>query len=209
MGTSFRIAASFHGIILSEYFTSDMEIEEEKGGRPETSASSDELRGRLVVVVLMLGMMLMLGFVAFLGYRAYENRSGSRASIADIRMTVSEEPEVKSDPVSPEIKEKQEESAPVVDQKEIKVVVLNGGGAKGAAGVLADSLNKAGYVGVTAGNADGDYSGVTVFYQEGNESAAKVVLSNVVKSYPKATISLADPKRKETGAKSVVVILGK
>ena len=209
MGTGFRVAVSFHGIILSEYFTSDMEIEEEKGSRPETNVSRDELRGRLVVVVLVFGTMLMLGFIVFLGYRAYENRSGSKASIADIRMTVSKEPEAKPEEILPEIKENIEESTPVVDQKEVKIMVLNGGGAKGAAGALADSLNKAGYVGVTAGNADGNYSGVTVFYQEGKESAAKTVLSNVAKSYPGAAVVPSDPKRKETGINMVVVVLGK
>lgn len=192
----------------------------EKGTENQAEAMSaasrkphDEFWGGLIIFSLVLGAFLALGFFAFLGYRSYEQRSRSGMSIADIPKSGIPEtevvPESAEDGGSTGEKSASEASEAVTDAKQTAVSVLNGGGAKGSAGVLADFLKKAGYAKVTAGNADGDYSGVAVFYQKGQESVAKSVLADVAKKYPKAAIANADASRKETSASPITVILGK
>lgn len=168
----------------------------------------DELFGRLVVVVLVLGLFSVLGFFVFLGYRIYENRRDDDPSIADIPKHEQQTEVVQEVRESAESKSSEEVSEQP-DAKQSTISVLNGGGAKGSAGMLADILKKAGFSKVTAGNADGDYAGVTVFYQEGQESGAKAVLADIVKQYPKAVVSKADPNRKETGVAPITVVIGK
>jgi len=173
--------------------------------------SHDELFGRLLVVALFLGALLAVGFFFFLGYRVYEQRLENTFSIADMQESGASEQGTESESEKNEENTKEQVSteASVADVKQAMLSVLNGGGAKGTAGVLADFLKGSGYAKVTAGNAEGDYSGVTIFYQEGQESAAKAVLADIAKKYPKAVISKADPKRKETVSVPVTVVLGK
>jgi hypothetical protein len=169
----------------------------------------DELFGRLVLVFLVLGVLSMVGFLVFLGYRVYDQRSGNVPSIADIPKTkVPVEPEAVSSPdVEPE--KKVESEIPLIEAKNVSISVLNGSGIKGAAGALAENLKKVGFVKTIAGDAGGNYSGVTVFYRNGQDVAAKTVLSEVVKQYPKAVLAPTDPKRTETGTAPIVVLLGK
>jgi hypothetical protein len=172
------------------------------------SKPHDEFFGGLVISILVLSVFLTLGFFAFLGYRIYDQRSGESLSISEITISEPENvPNFEQNEAAAE--EKTPENVATTDVKQLAVSVLNGGGAKGSAGVLVDILKKAGFSKVTAGNADGDYVGVIVFYQKEQESGAKEVLSDIAKQYPKATISKADPNRKETGAVMITVVIGK
>jgi hypothetical protein len=191
-----------------------MDVEKNSVNKGSESSSDipvkphDEFFGGLVISALALGVLLALGFFAFLGYRIYDQRSSESLSIAEITVPESEDvPESGQDEIV--VEEKVPENAVAADAKQLAVSVLNGGGAKGSAGVLADALKKAGFSKTTAGNADGDYSGITVFYQEGQESGAKAVLADIVKQYPKAVVSKVDPNRKETGAAPITVVIGK
>lgn len=178
-------------------------------GHPEPSPEShDELWGRLIVATLLFGLLAALGFFAFLGYRIYDGRHEDGPSIADLpRSSAPAEPAPEA-VATAEDKPVSEPSAPV-DAKQTTVSVLNGGGAKGSAGTLAEFLKQGGYAKAVAGNASGDYVGVTVFHGPGQEAAAKAVLAEVMKKYPKASVSLADEKRPETGSSPVTVIIGK
>lgn len=93
--------------------------------------------------------------------------------------------------------------------KKLTISVLNGGGAKGSAGILADTLKKEGYTGVSPGNTIKDYSGVTVYYAANLEKEAESVKGSVIKKYPQVTLSAADAKNKETSASQITVIIGK
>ncbi|MBP9752006.1 MAG: LytR C-terminal domain-containing protein [Candidatus Moranbacteria bacterium] len=181
----------------------------ERGQERPFEKSHDEFFGRLIVAILVLGVLFVIGFLSFLGYRIYGQHFEGTVSIADIPKTGTvADSEVVPSPDMGSEKEPEPETPPV-DVKNLSISVLNGGGAKGSAGILAEELKKADFLKVVAGNAEGDYTGVTVFYQEGQETPAKTVLSDVVKKYPKAALSPVDPKRSETGGTPVVVILGK
>lgn len=168
---------------------------------------NDELWGRMVIIVLVLGLVSMLGFFALIGYQVYDERSEEGPSIAEMPKNAEPSAEVAKE-AAPAAETKPAVETPAADAKQTAVSVLNGGGAKGSAGVLADLLKQAGYAKVTAGNATGDYATTTVFYGTGQESVAKTILAEVVKKYPKATVVSADPKKAETATSTVVVIIG-
>ncbi len=173
-----------------------------------TVKSNDELWGKMVIVVFGLGLISMIGFFGFLGYQFYNQRSEEGPSIAE--MPKNEEPSAQPAAEAAPVTETQPaaEAAPAADAKQVAISVLNGGGAKGSAGVLADALKQAGYTKVTPGNATGDYAATTVFYGEGQEAAAKTILTEVVKKYPKATVAPADPKKADTTGSAVVIVIG-
>lgn len=191
-----------------------MKTEQTSGDMPEVGAapraiakSNDELWGKMVIVVFGLGLVSMIGFFGFLGYQFYDQRSEEGPSIAEMPKNEesSTEPATEAAPVA---ETQPAAETPATDAKQVAIAVLNGGGAGGSAGVLADALKQAGYTKTTAGNATGDYAGVTVFYGAGQESAAKTILTEVVKKYPKATVAPADPKKADTTGSAVVVVIG-
>lgn len=178
---------------------------------PAAKKSNDELWGKMVIVVLLLGLLASVGFLALLGYRIYDERSAPSPSIAEIPKNP--EPIAQSE----DTKTPATETAPVtetektpasVDAKQTEITILNAGGGGGVAGQLASSLKEAGYTKTTAGNSSATYTGVTVFYKAGQESPAKAILAEVVKKYPKATTAPADAKRPETGSAPVTIIIG-
>ncbi|MDP3957323.1 MAG: LytR C-terminal domain-containing protein, partial [bacterium] len=93
--------------------------------------------------------------------------------------------------------------------KKLGISVLNGGAAKGSAGVLANFLKQEGYSKTDLGNTLKDYAGVGVYYASGLEKEAEVIKESVVKKYPQVKILPADPQNKETSVSQITIILGK
>ena len=105
-----------------------------------------------------------------------------------------------------------EEKVSTVDTatvKEMAISVLNGGGAKGSAGVTATFLKGEGYTSVTAGNTLKDYTGVVIYFASSLDKEAEMIKATIVKKYPQATILPADAKNKETSVSPITIILGK
>lgn len=195
---------------------SDANGELPKGGENKKllPKSHDELWGRLVITVLLLGLLTMLGFFALIGYRIYDERNEKEASITALpKSEAMAEPGMDSDKSdgdrsATEAEKSAERISAPADAKQTDIAILNAGGGSGVAGQLATSLKEAGYAKTTAGNSSGSYAGVTVYYKEGQEAAAKTILVEVVKKYPKATVAPADPKKADTMGSAVVVIIG-
>lgn len=99
------------------------------------------------------------------------------------------------------------ESTLTVKQSDISV--LNGGAAKGSAGVLAEILKKNGYTKVTVGNTLLDYQGLVIYYSSGKEKEAEAVKALLAAKYAQTKIAPADTKNKETSTASLTVIVGK
>lgn len=97
---------------------------------------------------------------------------------------------------------------PETSAAKLNVKVLNGGGPKGSAGKLQEFLKKQGYTQTLLGNAEGDYTGVTVFYLDGNTENANGVKKTLSSEYSNIQVKAAAPKSEEAVA-SVVVIIGK
>lgn len=93
--------------------------------------------------------------------------------------------------------------------KKLEITVLNGGAAKGSAGLLADYLKKEGYSKTDSGNTVKDYEGIIIYYAAQLEKEAAVVKGSVAKKYPQVKVLPADVKNKETAVSQVTIILGK
>lgn len=175
---------------------------------PTASSARDELRGKFLIAAFALLGIAILAFAGFSGYRIVKSRSMEGVSISAIPKEV---PVEESDAVAIETIEPAEEKKPTetVDPKKTGVLVLNGGAAKGSAGTLGTTLEKAGYEKVEVGNATLDYTGTTVYSSKENKSVAEEVKKDILKQYPKAEWAEADPKKPETAKSDIVIVLGK
>lgn len=175
------------------------------------SSSGDDLRGKGILSGIILLLLAGVGFFVMLGYRVIQIGEDTRESIEGLAKT-SAVSDVAVEPVSvQEPATSPEESKPgndTVDKSTLEISVLNGGAAKGSAGTVAGLLVKAGFTKAVAGNADGDYSGVTVYHTD-REAAANAVKSSLDATYKGIRVTAADTSKPETKTDQVTVILGK
>ncbi len=99
-----------------------------------------------------------------------------------------------------------------VDRKKaqaLAIKVLNGGAAKGSAGVLVEFLKKSAFTQVTAGNTLNDYAGTTIYYAPQLEKEAGFVRDVMLKTYPKTEIQPSIKSNSETSQAPLTIIVGK
>lgn len=176
----------------------------------ESQASSvrESVWGTVVLTAMIVCLLLAAGWIAFLGYARWRmaKAAASRVSIAVLPSVPVSTPSETSDGtgslVSP---------APpaLIDTKALQVSVINGGGARGSAGTLGKLIQQAGYVKVTVGNAQRDYTGTTVLYTPELEREAKRLFVTVQAPFPKATLAPFDAQTKEASFSPLTVVLGK
>lgn len=153
-----------------------------------------------------------IGWVVYSQWRL-ERVAENQPSIATLPEPASGEqpaaPETESAP-APESKAESSDSADATaSAQKLTMSVLNGGGAKGSAGVLAELLKKDGYLKAQPGNTLKDYTGVTVYYATDMSKEAEVIKASVAKKYPQVTSAPADTKNKETSVSQITIIIGK
>lgn len=136
--------------------------------------------------------------IAVLSEQANEQQN---AAAADVTKTA------ESDQTKPSAGQADEDA--LVAVKKASVSVLNGGAAKGSAGLAVDFLKKEGYASVTPGNTLKDYAGTTLYYAVGLEKEAEIIKMTVIKKYPQVKTLPAEVKNKETSVAPVTLILGK
>jgi hypothetical protein len=193
---------------------------EEKEGSPQIE-NTPEVRSResLWGAVLLAGMLIfVVASVAVVGWIAYEKWHDGRIAKRQPSITVLPgQPSGEKDTVTGESAPTGENTAvqtPLADDsvaaaKKLGLSVLNGGGAKGSAGVLADFLKTEGYSKTSSGNTLKDYTGVSVYYASGLEKEAAVIKESVAKKYPQVKTLPADTNNKETTVSQITIILGK
>lgn len=103
----------------------------------------------------------------------------------------------------------QSDSAGLEAAKKLEISVLNGGAAKGSAGVLAEFLKTEGYSKVIAGNTAKDYAGIAIYHAANLEKEANAIRGSVAKKYPQVKVLPADTANKETTTFPVTIIIGK
>lgn len=170
----------------------------------------DTLLGWLLLVLVGLFFLAIFAFLFYIGQRFWWNK-GAQDTRSSIAVLSSEETVALVPAVEPSGETPPPAPAPpivAVDKKTLAVSVLNGGGAKGSAGVVADMLKKEGYEKTIIGNTVGNFTGVSIYYSTGNEAVAELLKAVIVKKYPEAKVLPADPKNSETNAKGIIVILG-
>lgn len=177
--------------------------------QPETHqamfSTRDKRRGELLIAFFILFGIAILTLAGLVSYRVVKVSSTEGVSITAIPKEGPAPDSVTDESVA------SEETTPVVapDPKQADILVLNGGAAKGSAGVLGSALEKLGYAKVEVGNATLDYIGVTVYSSKENKSVAEEVKKDILKRYPKAEWKTADPKKPETAKATIVIVLGK
>lgn len=183
----------------------------------KTGHSKESVYGTILLVALIVCMFVVLAGVGLVIHTKWQmNRQESARP--SIMLLATEQAADKKDAADQSmnsdvsVEQKVASDTPIdanVEVQKLKVSVLNGGGAKGSAAVVADFLKKEGYTQAVAGNATGDYAGVTVYYAAGSEAAAAMIKEVLAKKYPKATAKAALSDNKETATSLVTVILGK
>jgi hypothetical protein len=143
------------------------------------------------------------GYAAYIGWKTNKDQA-ARPSITELAVKSEEPRSVKE--VAPVA---EEAIVPVVDAKQKDISVLNGGAAKGTAGVVADVLKQAGYTKVIAGNTAKDYSGTVIYYAAGLEKEAAALKESLIKKYPAVSVQPVVASNKETSVAVLTVIIGK
>jgi len=173
-----------------------------------TLSSKDSLLGKGIAAFVILGVIAIAVFFGFLGYRLSVSWQDDRESIGTLPVVepTSRNPE----PVVQETNsdEEADQAEIEVDKASVEVTVLNGGAPAGTAGKVAGILKKDGFVKTEADDALFDYSGVTVYHGEGTLSAANAVREALLDAYGDIAVASADASKSETGAASVVVVVG-
>lgn len=180
--------------------------------------SRESLWGALLFAAMIVFVVASIGGIGWTAYSHWKKvrANGNNPSITGLlKETEQEMSGVASNEISPPLENEISENAKITNEetisaaKKLEVSVLNGGAAKGSAGVLADFLKKEGYLKTDMGNTQKDYTGVTIYYAAGLEKEVEAVKASVAKKYPQVKILPADSRNKETSVSQVTVILGK
>ncbi len=178
----------------------------------QESASREPLFGTLLFGGIALFVFLALALIGFWGYRGWQANKEQRDLPSIASLPITEEKET----VAPPVEEVKQEPIPEMSPeellkktKETSIQILNGGAAKGSAGVVGEALKKDGYTKVTVGNTTGNYTGTTVYFANDLEKEAEILKNALLKSYPKAQVKAALVDNKETSTAPLTVILGK
>lgn len=188
-------------------------------GSQMSEVSRSSSREPLWGAILFAGMLLFVIVSVFgVGWIAYTKWQSERIAKSHPSITVLSGQSKQEKSVAPVEPTKTTDSTKAVEPpvndsaaavKKLEITVLNGGGAKGSAGLLADFLKKEGYSKTDSGNTIKDYEGVVIYYAAQLEKEAAMVKGSVVKKYPQAKVLPADVKNKETAVSQVTIILGK
>jgi cytoskeletal protein RodZ len=95
-----------------------------------------------------------------------------------------------------------------VAKGDLSVRVLNGGAAKGSAGVVTELLTKAGFTKAVAGNATGDYQGMTVYCTKGKDTESKALADALAASYKEVTAKPIPENVSELAQATCTVVIG-
>jgi Na+-transporting methylmalonyl-CoA/oxaloacetate decarboxylase gamma subunit len=180
--------------------------------------SREPFFGAVLFAFMILFVVASIGGIGHIAYQRWQNEreAESRSSIVELFNGANEEtnnvvPTEVTTPLDDKTPDEtvKSDGADMAAAKKMEITVLNGGTAKGGAGVLADFLKKEGYLKTDMGNALKDYVGVTIYYAADLEKLAEVIRKSVVKKYSQVKILPADKTNKETLVSQVTIILGK
>ncbi|MGK2848486.1 MAG: LytR C-terminal domain-containing protein [Minisyncoccota bacterium] len=177
--------------------------------------SHESLWGALLFAIMIVFVLISIGGIGWVTYEQWQGtkRAEEQPSISELSQQVVPKETPSTEEVPKEevngIESSMSDPSAIEATKKIITSVLNGGGAKGSAGVLADTLKKDGYLHVTTGNTVQNYTGVTIYYASGQDKEAEILKKSVATKYPQVTLSTADPKNQETSLASLTVIIGK
>lgn len=177
--------------------------------------SRESLWGAVLFACMLLFVVASIGAVGWVTYRGWqsERAAKSQPSITVLSKQVGEEKNTVSEESAPASADTPAPKASVDESaaaaKKLEISILNGGAAKGSAGILVDFLKKEGYSKIVSGNTINNYTGIVIYYASGLEKEVAMVKESVAKKYPQVKTLPADAKNKETSVAQVTIILGK
>lgn len=181
----------------------------------QSRVSHEPFFGMLVFAALLLFTIVSLagiGWVMYSEWQASREHSG-QLSIATLpkEEQISDEALTDNNQGDPDqnVALQNSEEKPILAPKDVEVKVLNGGAAKGSAGIVTDVLKQAGYAKAIFGNATGDYSGVVVYHKVGLDREATAVKDALIKKYPVVTMKEAGTANTEVSVMPITVVVGK
>jgi hypothetical protein len=185
-------------------------IRDEKPQRMVRRNTPDEsFFGRVLIAVGTLFFLALIGTLLFAGYRAMRDAKDARSSI----VSLSEEALIlPAEPKPDDVKQPAEPSPDVVSStidKDMRIIVLNGGAAKGSAAAAQTLLKATGFVNVTTGNADKDHTGVTVYYDAPERKASADAAKDALAKKHTAVSTKQSGDDPDTRRAALVVIVGK
>jgi hypothetical protein len=199
----------------------EMPMPEEKNDRRAAlpiKKSREPLLGAALFAVMILFVLASIGGIGWVVYSKWqtERAAESRPSITELLERAGEQTDAPSaeSPQATDAAQATDDKAVTGTgsadaAKKLEISILNGGAAKGSAGILADFLKSEGYLKTDAGNTLKDYTGVTIYYAANLEKEAEAIKTSVAKKYPQVKILPADTNNKETSVSQITVIVGK
>ncbi|HCJ45621.1 MAG: LytR C-terminal domain-containing protein [Candidatus Moranbacteria bacterium] len=180
-------------------------------------ASHESLFGALLFLCMLVFVLMSIASIVWVVYKGWQKNRiiENEPSIAVLSEKTSDQSSVTEVPKEETIKNEAQQSpenTPPLDSASLKktvISVLNGGGTKGSAGVIATFLKSERYINVTAGNAIKDYTGVTVYFSDGMDKEAEAIKLVLIKKYPAVKMLKADAVNKETSISKITIIIGK
>lgn len=191
-------------------------VESMERSAPGKGEPKEAFLGGLLLFCLVLSIIAATGFFGFVGYRYFKGIQTEQSIPSIDSLPRPEVAGVSSGVVSPasespaaQTDESKEKPAVTVDKQTLTLKVLNGGSAKGVAGTYAEKLKTAGFTKTTVGNSFGNYTGQTLYHAKGQEAAAQVLKTEVIKTYPNLVVKEAPAGDKDAVAATFVLILGR
>lgn len=189
--------------------TEELQVKEEKPKRSREAVFGSLLLSLMIIFVI--AALVSVGFAMYFGWQEKKqaSRQPSITALSEKKDVVSQDSKTSEKEEEKKVEENTDAVALDTKTKGVEITILNGGVAKGSAGTFAEVLKKEGYLKVTPGNTVADYTGTVVYFASGLEKEAEIVLTTVIKTYPKATAKPAVLTNKETSTKPITIILGK
>lgn len=178
-----------------------------------SKSSREPFFGTLLFVLMLIVLATCAALLGWWGYRGFQANKEQAAlpSISTLatKEEVKEPEEAKEETVSPQKTDTVSPEELLKKTKATDIKVLNGGAAKGSAGVAGEALKKDGYTKVSVGNTTGNYTGTIIYFATGLDQEAATLKTALQKTYPKAETKAALSDNKETTGAPLTVILGK
>lgn len=155
-----------------------------------TERSKGKPKAAVIFLIILILIAAGLGGLYFLG-----KNSGSTSPATTVAPTEApvEEPTATPEPT------------PELDRSELTVSVLNGSGARGAAGGTAEILRNLGYTLGTTGNAENfNYEGITIIVSEESEEYLDLLKSDLEKEASASAVTASVSATLNSGAQVIV-----
>jgi hypothetical protein len=208
-----------------KYLRDEMRIHENSGEEFQVMEEKEKKMKRqdsewMIYAIVVVFLVILVAAATFLALRwnllseKEEKKSEDQPSITEIAENEKLAQMKDETPEEPEVNVENLENQPeastqtAIAPAQVQVKVLNGGAAPGTAGKVRDLLNSKGYTKAAASNsALENFTGQTIFFQEGNDATANAIKEILIVQYPNTVTKPASTSEEKSA--TIVVMVGK